>query len=255
MKYFSISLFVIFLASACQEKEKPATWGTDFSKTHLKYAQSAAFSLNTQREEDKMGIYKIWYIGAIQDTLLIPSQTDTGETDLIKMIEKYNRKNLKMFYKSYDPEPDNPDNPLVFVDDNGTSDIADSSDVEIFIDTSRAVGFIYKNYLFEKQSGGNANFPVFIKNISKDTLRIGEGGSSDIFSRLIMEAKNKSGEWKPIEQYLFFSCGTGIKEYFILPNHIAITGAKIYKGKIKTELRLTMGKVHSNSFIGYLDKS
>lgn len=108
--------------------------------------------------------------------------------------------------------------------------------LEIFVDTSRIIGIPMRLYQYskvEKRNNKIAN-PIFIKNKSKDTLNIGYAE----YLPIIIEAKNRNGEWRPIQERMRFMCGTGISDFYCPPNNIVISAMQKYSGNFKTKLRL-----------------
>lgn len=113
---------------------------------------------------------------------------------------------------------------------------SDSFDIEIQVNTS----------------GKTANtYPVMLTNKESDTIEIGYG---EVLP-LIMEAKDKKGNWRPIEGRYTYGCGNGVGRIFLPPNEIVITLARIFKGDYKTQLRLKYGKNYSKPFDGSINYS
>ena len=94
-------------------------------------------------------------------------------------------------------------------------------------------------------------YPVLIRNNYSDTIQIGYGGRIP----LILEAKDKSGKWKPIQDRFVFMCGNGVESELLPPKEIAMTLVPIFKGKYKTQLRLKLGENKSNPFWGNISYS
>ncbi len=88
-------------------------------------------------------------------------------------------------------------------------------------------------------------YPIFIKNITRDTVHI-DNQDGDIF--LIQEAKNKEGEWKPIEYWRYSTCGNSYGTTSIGQNDILIIKKTKYRGLFKTQMRL---KLKTNNKIIY----
>jgi hypothetical protein len=119
--------------------------------------------------------------------------------------------------------------------------------LEIFIDTTRIIGIpmgLYEYSKIEKRNDKIAN-PIFIKNISKDTLTIGYAE----YLPIIIEAKNRNGEWQPIQERMRFACGNGIVNFYCPPNNIVISAMQKYSGNFKTKLRLKYESFVSKSSI------
>lgn len=139
----------------------------------------------------------------------------------------------------------------------------DSGNIEILINTNQELSidtFIERQRLYddediddmfarlEKEKTKNKlirAFPVFILN--KDSFPINIGYQDGMIP-MIQEAKDKSGEWMPIEFWLYSWCGNSYGSYDIPSNYCAITKIPIYSGEYKTELRV---KVKINSTIYY----
>jgi len=126
----------------------------------------------------------------------------------------------------------------------------DSAVIEIVVDTSvivRNIDLIEINdSLFVKNA-----YPVFLTNKSNDTIQIGYGP----FIPLIMEAKDSTGMWRPIERRYFFGCGNGVTTTILPPSEIVLTSAIFYAGNYKTELRLKIGNNYSASFNGTINQT
>ncbi len=106
------------------------------------------------------------------------------------------------------------------------------------IDTNRIVGMpmsIWEYYRKPEYRRGIMAFPVFLENISNDTLDVGFG---DLFTDIIVEAKNKEGQWQRLSRPYIFECGTDMKKIFLAPHQIAITAMPVCQGDFHTQLRL-----------------
>jgi hypothetical protein len=128
--------------------------------------------------------------------------------------------------------------------------------LEIFIDTTRTIGIpmgFYEYSKTEKRNDKIAN-PIFIKNLEKDTLNVGYAE----FLPIIIEAKGRNGEWKPIQEKFRFDCGTGIQNFYCAPKNIIISSMKKFKGTFKTKLRLNYDYVgiqtYSNEINGEVNE-
>lgn len=88
-------------------------------------------------------------------------------------------------------------------------------------------------------------YPVFIRNMSKDTIKI---ENQDGVIILIQEAKNKQGNWKPIEKWLYSFCGNSYGNYYLGKNDVLIIKKAHYQGSFKTDIRL---KIKTNNKIIY----
>ncbi len=94
------------------------------------------------------------------------------------------------------------------------------------------------------------SFPIFIKNISKDTINLGTDG----YFPILVEGKNKNGKWVEINKFPFY-CGTGSYSAICLPpNEIIITSMFHYTGNYKTKLRLKFPDFVSREFDGSINE-
>ena len=106
----------------------------------------------------------------------------------------------------------------------------DSNDLKIVVDTSEIIGSgmdvtddDVRSYNFK---GKYKSYPVFIENVSNDTLSIGFGNR--IYP--IVEAKDSLGNWRPIQKPGTYYCGTGLQSFYLEPNNILISSCKLYDG-------------------------
>lgn len=132
----------------------------------------------------------------------------------------------------------------------------EANQIIITIDTSRIVGSpmgVWEYYKKPEYRNEKMSFPVFIENLSTDTLNIGFGDILPIF----IEAKDIEGNWRPIQRQFIYDCGTGLTEFILNPGQIAITTMKKFAGDFKTKLRLVFGysdnKIHSNEIDGQIN--
>lgn len=116
----------------------------------------------------------------------------------------------------------------------------DSSRLSIQIDT---------NQLIESQ--GQFAYPILISNTSEDTVYVGSGDHIPIR----IEAKNRAGEWMPIEKEFFYFCGTGLDGIILPPNEILISSVVKYKGSFNTSMRIRMYNLLSKPFAGSINES
>jgi len=133
----------------------------------------------------------------------------------------------------------------------------DSKSMIILIDTTKTVGSpmgVHEDYNKPEYRDNKIAYPVFISNLSNDTLDIGFGNILPI----IMEAKDENGIWKPIQKKFKYECGKGLTEFYLGPKQIAITTMKLFEGTFKTKLRLVFSysalKTYSNVIDGYINK-
>lgn len=70
---------------------------------------------------------------------------------------------------------------------------------------------------------------------------------------MIIEAKDSSGIWKPIQEPYVYFCGTGLTHYFLPPDEILVSSCKLFEGEFNTKIRIAFGfdrKTKSNEFDG-----
>lgn len=94
------------------------------------------------------------------------------------------------------------------------------------------------------------SFPIYIKNISKDTLSLGTEG----YFPILVEGKNRNGKWVEINKFPLH-CGTGSYSTICLPpNEIIITSMFHYKGNYKTRLRFKILDFVSREYDGSINE-
>ncbi|MEO1654801.1 MAG: hypothetical protein AAFU64_14740, partial [Bacteroidota bacterium] len=137
-----------------------------------------------------------------------------------------------------------------------------SNDLKISVDTTRILGSLRESLPYPPPPPLSASqrnskkylppwnikaYPVFLKNISLDTLIIGHGE----FFHLMIEAKDSLGKWKPIQQPYIYFCGFGLTDFYLAPGEIALSSCKLFKGDYQTQMRLVFRskkKIYSNEF-------
>ena len=107
--------------------------------------------------------------------------------------------------------------------------------------------FLFFSFIFAKSQDKNllsitakvekdSVISVLIKNLSSDTLSI-LNQDSNFF--IIKEAKNFSGDWKPLEYWVYSTCGNSYFDPEILPPTKTVETEKEYSsGDFETQLRL-----------------
>lgn len=75
---------------------------------------------------------------------------------------------------------------------------------------------------------------IYLKNNAKDSLHLSK---QDWHLYLIQEAKNKKGEWKPIEYWSYSWCGNSYLSENIESQKIIKTETEKYNGTFETEIR------------------
>jgi len=140
-------------------------------------------------------------------------------------------------------------------------------DLKLHVDTTQYVGSVNrlivpvpkKNHEYKSANwrenfsrGDTKSYPIFIQNQSKDTLMIGSGE----YLPLIIEAQDSLGNWKPVQSPFMYFCGTGLSNFYLPPNHLAVSSCKLFEGEYETQMRLVFGYYKtavSNEFKGRMN--
>jgi len=229
MKQFHIifCLFFILLGCGKEEKkikpkivEKPTSFPVIINPINLKYE-----SIFDEKNPSWISTadYKFNYIGKLKDTISLGIESFSlvefpNNRKGKSKIEKRERPNAE-YYIEWDKE-----SRFKFIRE---------PKIEIQISSKRVNNF----------------YPVLLRNRTKDTIPIGYGDRIP----LIMEAKDKTGKWKPIQERFVFMCGNGVGTIILPPKEIALTLAPIFKGNYRTLLRVSMGSNKSNPFWGHIN--
>ncbi|WP_196894084.1 hypothetical protein [Aureivirga marina] len=230
MKRFSLLLSLLFLIS-CNEKS--------IFKEVAKNTFPIVIDTFQTRKETLINLkdtvyqnFKILYIGKIKDTIYVdeivksiftpPPPPKSREIDSEMEIKNY-LDNYKTKYYDYFIDSDKSEHYKWYRD----------SKLSIQIDTTQTIG-----------SSGKIAYPVIIQNTTKDSIAF-----FPYFAPLILEAKNKSGDWKPIKITEKYGCFHGFNETIIIPpNEIVLISFFKYSGDFKTKLRLKLGENYSGEF-------
>ncbi len=237
MKHSVFAIVLALLVSACHtNQEKKATVklqtleaSNETKKSEYPYANVNLYDrfknelvLDTLKY-DREGQYSPIYVGKIEDS-------------------------IKLIYKTSKLE--------YGTDYEHSSVFPNASDISIFIDTTRTIGFpklMSESYKKFEHRTNKKSYPVFIKNRSTKNLQIGIG---DILY-MNTEAKDSTGNWREIESNYMYFCGTGLRRLQLKPNEIAVTALRQNYGRYKTKFRIRFGgtqrKIYSNEIDGYLD--
>lgn len=89
--------------------------------------------------------------------------------------------------------------------------------------------------------------PVSIINLGKSTIWLVQ---QDLKIQMIQEAKDRNGNWKPIEFWNYSRCGHSYGNLILKSNEIAIFKVLRYSGDFQTEIRL---KIKSGKYTYYSD--
>ena len=236
MKTQLIILLSLIILSCNNGKDKPiAEWKIPIVKDSLPSADK-----NFDTDYIKNPINQLLYIGERKDSVLITT----------------NSLNINQYYSE-------------FIEDDT---IPKESKFELIADTKQKLSIDLENFSFppppvalkgneyeidevktdsiyeiwKKRQRNYVNaYPVFIRNISKDTIHI-DNQDGAVF--LIQEAKNKIGEWKPIEYWIYSTCGNSYAYTSLGPNDILILKKVSYQGSFETEMRL---KLRTNNKLVY----
>lgn len=123
----------------------------------------------------------------------------------------------------------------------------EESNLDIKVDTSITIK--KEDYYFDPKTPFYKAYPILITTKEKDTIII---GLQEIIP-IELEAKDISGNWKPIEEKYKHYCGTGLGYILLPPKNIVLTSVFVYDGNYKTKLRIKLGKSYSNEFYGKIN--
>lgn len=199
-------------------------------------------------KEKDLQVSEILYIGKEKNKikidkpifeLVVPNSIRNNDS----LYKTENYRNYKFFSEKYK------------VDINKKLKTINSKNASLEFDESKGIYCGVNEYEKEsfKYSGKiyYSSFPIFIKNISKDTLDI---QSVNGYLFIGLEAKDRKGNWKPINQKPFV-CGTGVTSKIVLPpNEIIITSMFHYTGNYKTKLRLKYLDFVSREYDGSINE-
>ncbi|HEV8515790.1 MAG TPA: hypothetical protein VGQ59_21060 [Cyclobacteriaceae bacterium] len=116
--------------------------------------------------------------------------------------------------------------------------------LEIIVDTSNSIAIsFYPDDLPGDQITDWVNrnkenvvaYPVYIWNSTDITTSIPMQGSA---TEMIQEARDETGNWQPIEYFVYGFCGNGYWDYIVKPGYFFITSIYKYTGDYQTELRV-----------------
>lgn len=99
------------------------------------------------------------------------------------------------------------------------------------------------------------SYPVFIQNLSSDTLLISFGYDLP----LIIEAQDSLNIWKPIQRRQIYHCGTGLYDHILNPKELIISTCPLFQGTFRTKMRIAYQfnseTLYSNEFQGSMNYS
>lgn len=232
LNHFLILITLIFFG--CESKDEK-TVEREIVKTHPFPTVIDTLGIDTTfyKTEEKFPtwlssfFYELYYIGSLKDSIylnncfsstiipihFLPLTTSTKNESTKKKVKSEN------IFQSY------------FVDWDKDHNYLDYSSAKIEIQ-------------FDAGDLKNFALPVMLTNLNSDTIIIGNTN----FIPLIIEAKDRSGKWRPIQKHPQNLCGTGVSSIILPPNEIVITLAPKFEGDYKTKLRFTIGNNHSKEF-------
>ncbi|WP_282122679.1 hypothetical protein [Algibacter mikhailovii] len=216
MKTQLLIILAIIICSCKSEKEQSTIdWKIPIVKDSLPIANKY---FETKKIRNPFN--QLLFIGAKEDSILITK----------------NSLNRNLYY----PE---------FIEVNDS--VNKKSEIEIIVDLNQELSIDFEKHSFPPAPPASEPpiyvkaYPVFIRNITQDTVHI-DNQDGELF--LIQEAKNKFGEWKPIEYWIYASCGNSYSYTSLGPNDILILKKAKYQGTFETDMRL---KLRTNDKIVY----
>lgn len=129
--------------------------------------------------------------------------------------------------------------------------------VHFVFDLNRSPDTTKLNYLNWHRQTDYGYFTAYLVNTTDTTFNAKRQDGSLI---MIQEAKNKDGEWQPIEHWIYSGCGNSYFNPLALePNSFAEVGIIQYTGSFETQLRLKLKYgtevLYSAPFRGSIDPS
>ena len=236
-----IAIFVVLSLVSCGK-------GNHTFSTNIEIEQGLVKKLMKNIKEKDLQVSEILYIGKEKNRVKIDKPifefvvpNSIKNYDSLFQTESY--KNYNFFSKKYK------------VDINKKLEIINSKNTLLEFDENKGI------YLGVNEYDKNSNeysekifyssFPIFFKNISRDTLDV---QSVNGYLFISLEAKDRKGNWKPINEKPFV-CGTGITSKIVLPpNEIIITSMFHYTGNYKTKFRLKFSDFVSREFDGSINE-
>jgi hypothetical protein len=95
---------------------------------------------------------------------------------------------------------------------------------------------------------------LYLINATKDTVNI---PVQDGRIKIVQQAKNKSGEWQDIDNFINSFCGNSYYTVELAPNEFQIFATPIFKGQFRTQLRFKLelgkSKIYSNIYTGHIE--
>jgi len=210
-------IFILALMCVAFQKSDSLNRGSDIFRSPIVIDRSYSKRIKINCTEAQIINYKALYIGKYTDTIRL--------VDGVK----------------------NPDHRRLQLTHFGTY-----SALIIKVDTSQLItgkNIEYFNNGNDKREIFYEAYPVFLYNTQGDTVYMGSG----MVLPLRMEALDIENNWRFIEQYRMYYCGTGLPKFYLPDNGIILTSAPKYTGEFKTKLRLRYKEIVSNEFYGSIN--
>ena len=182
----------------------------------------------------RMGYYPIYYLGEIDDTIRLG-----------KHLIPRHEVGAKNYNRSQDYVIPGPNHMRIFVD--------------TAFSLSHTVNYEHFDQKQEKTVLDSIisyqAIPIFVYNRSKQNIAVGWSNS---LGYVVMQAKNKKGQWSDIEQPMDYYCVTGARLLIIEPNQMIVAKLIKHEGSIRAICRLKFanfnGVVYSNTFTDNIDE-
>ncbi|WP_272022236.1 hypothetical protein [Olleya namhaensis] len=260
MKNYPLTLLVLFIVlSACNDKERSnypivltAAYDTIIqlnSKQMLK-SSSVVYGLNIKDTLD------------LSKTSIYNPENYSGNWKDLKSdsITVYVDASASDFHTSYILFSEFTPPPPPKITDSTYNSVSESYDY-VYADFSYAA-FRTKTKALKaiRERKHFATYLVFVQNNSKANTVV-SGSILNGGLHTLLEAKDKNGDWKPIEYNYVpgYICGSGFENYLLKPNHSIVSTVKRYAGDYKTKIRVKLMSsdrvYYSNTFDGQINYS
>ncbi len=190
---------------------------------------------------DSLHLCRVYKMG-LKENLALGSQdtTEFFSTDLNKNAGEYFPFYIGRYLDSISAHPFREyDRPPIY--EIGTFRDPDSTNFFIYIDTTREISGISPQLIMD--SIAISSYPVFVYNLSGDTLNLRRGYGLPFY----LEAFTSKKKWEVVEHPYFNFCGTGLSVIYLAPKQIAITSVPIYSSERRQKMRLSYGSPFSTT--------
>lgn len=172
-------------------------------------------------KESQVWYRKVKYIGVYKDTIHLSDHSDS-------LIENNDNTIPISLYRRFD---------------NYSFECADCIDIKV--DTSQILTLLEVEWKRNRLKDiYYKSYPVIIENKSDSLYKIGFGKNV----RIILEALDADGMWKPIEIPYMYRCGTGLTDLYLQSHQITCVLIPVYYGEFRTQLRLRLNNHLSKPF-------